>query len=56
MQPHERLIPPPLQHALARLAADARVHGVLLIGSLATQHLTAASDYDMVVITDHEPL
>jgi hypothetical protein len=49
-------MPLPLQHALARLAADARVHGVLLIGSLTTAYLTAASDYDIVVIADHAPL
>lgn len=56
MQPDDRPIPPPLQHALARLATDTRVHGVLLIGSLPEQHLTPASDYDIVVIADQQPL
>ncbi len=56
MQPPERHIPPPLQSALARLPADVRVIGVLLIGSLPAQRLTPASDYDIVVITDQSPL
>lgn len=50
-------IPPELDQVLAQLRANARVAGVLVIGSLSNQTLSPSSDYDLVFfIADMAPL